>query len=1012
MLCFRCGSPVGERAESCANCGQDLTASRRDDTERFTELQRKLRKTGRHAARATVYGVGAVVRERYEVVDVVGPGPLGTVYKAFDQELEVDVALKLVDAEFLPDEGSRAAFLTTIGRLREMVHPNAVRYFDVDRDGDRCFFVTQFLEGLSLRKIVELRRTKGQRFSLAEVEPIATQLCRALGETCSLVVHGGLKPDNVIILPDVLKITDFALPLALPQEAYLAAQRSAGDVFLYHAPEVRNGQSPDARADVYSAGAILLELLTGQLFRGQAVLLDEADLTLRKGLETVLRRALAAQPHERYAHAGELGEAVVQAMKGGEAPPAREELEERTAVKKTQRAPLDGPTAVQNMMRVPRPEATAVEPRPARGPREGSSHGEAPTTLRGGTASDPALMAAAEGEWSALLGGGTGEHAAPLENSDPHAAPRAKEHSQATHQLKLEELEVDEAEEGLGGVSAGQSDDEGVEVADAPRKEHSQATHQLKLDELEFEEASARRAAEAGDRGDPESGRAADRDLTVPRAAVLSPLLAAESGPTIPEKELPEAASAPTEGTQQIHMDMILGADEDAAAPESERGPSMEQRQRMAVSGEVGRGAAANAASAAPAQDPELPHLDAAGGGRRAHREARAREALQAFGRTKDGRPLVDAAGVIEGIGGSGEMPAPLAELAGRGAEAGAMGAASSSPGVGGVPSPLGASPAVAPEVLHRDAVPVPLAPREVTLAVPRRAAPVRRWALPAFVGAMVALGAGTVATIVYVHGQREAEKREELERKQQALRRQQADASPVTPTVSARGLGATAPDRGMPGRASDAGGSHTRVTLRRGDGGSVGAAEPEGRERDDRLGGSDDPSRAAARTARTPSEGSGKADRGRCYAGMAYVARGASDGYCIDRFEAPGRGAPPLRSVTVAASRAACRARGLRLCSMAEWTRACGGRFPYGETFDKRRCSTGMDKPGLAGGRPSCRSAHQVYDLSGNVSEWVEEGVAMGGDFTSRDEAASCAAKGKGGPNTGYRCCGDPDWE
>ena len=200
MLCFRCGSPVSDGVQTCANCGQDLSSDPTPDKEKYAELQKKLRQSNREWGRpAAAYKVGEVVAERYEINDVVGVGALGTVYKAFDQEVEVDVALKVISGEYLPNEEARNHFLLTLQRTRDLVHDNVVRYFDVDHDGDRCFYVSQFLKGLTLRKIIDMRRAKEQRFTVGEVEPILSQLCQALQDMAPIMVHGGLKPDNIVI---------------------------------------------------------------------------------------------------------------------------------------------------------------------------------------------------------------------------------------------------------------------------------------------------------------------------------------------------------------------------------------------------------------------------------------------------------------------------------------------------------------------------------------------------------------------------------------------------------------------------------------------------------------------------------------------------------------------------------------------------------------------------------------------------------------------------------------------
>jgi formylglycine-generating enzyme required for sulfatase activity len=158
----------------------------------------------------------------------------------------------------------------------------------------------------------------------------------------------------------------------------------------------------------------------------------------------------------------------------------------------------------------------------------------------------------------------------------------------------------------------------------------------------------------------------------------------------------------------------------------------------------------------------------------------------------------------------------------------------------------------------------------------------------------------------------------------------------------------------------------------------------------------------------------------GRCPAGMRRIPghdagdAGDDEGFCIDRHEFPGRGRQPRRGVTLAGARSACHARGKRLCTVTEWVRACGeGRFPYGASYRAGRCTTGGRSPARAGSKRGCRSRWGIYDLSGNVSEWVAEGVTMGGDASQEGGLVGCrASSDRGGPLAGFRCCADPAWD
>ncbi|MCB9543956.1 MAG: SUMF1/EgtB/PvdO family nonheme iron enzyme [Myxococcales bacterium] len=143
---------------------------------------------------------------------------------------------------------------------------------------------------------------------------------------------------------------------------------------------------------------------------------------------------------------------------------------------------------------------------------------------------------------------------------------------------------------------------------------------------------------------------------------------------------------------------------------------------------------------------------------------------------------------------------------------------------------------------------------------------------------------------------------------------------------------------------------------------------------------------------------------------------------FCVDTHEYPGAGRPPRTGVNFEAARGLCRSAGKRLCTDAEWRRACVGKggagFPYGARFDAGRCNT-EDAEGeeravaAAGSFKRCVSAVGAYDMSGNVAEWTADQTVRGGDFASADDDAACSAGGKRAPasaraSIGFRCCAD----
>ena len=167
------------------------------------------------------------------------------------------------------------------------------------------------------------------------------------------------------------------------------------------------------------------------------------------------------------------------------------------------------------------------------------------------------------------------------------------------------------------------------------------------------------------------------------------------------------------------------------------------------------------------------------------------------------------------------------------------------------------------------------------------------------------------------------------------------------------------------------------------------------------------------------PQESAAAVERHPDCPGMVYIAYRDLT-YCIDAYESPGFDEVPDSTVYDDAV-AACQQRGARLCTEQEWERACRGpeglRFPYGNTYDPRACNTAAISVTPAGAEIACRSGYGVYDLSGNVAEWVEGAFLKGGDVGSDEFGARCSGRERADSTTapqqrGFRCCVTVDGE
>jgi non-specific serine/threonine protein kinase len=272
---------------------------------------------------------------RYRVQRELGRGGMGVVYAAFDAELKRPVAIKVVAAG-QDDAERRKRFLREARAAARVRHPNVCHLYEVSGDADEPFIVMELLEGESLAARLE----RGP-VSPAVAVHVTEQILSALGAMHQeQLVHRDLKPSNIFLTAQGAKLLDFGLA----KETRIAAEGSsattesaltrAGTIVgtpAYMAPEQLHGQRADPRTDLFAAGAVLFEMLSGRrAFAGRTPLeiyhrtLYEQPPALSgspavNALDLVIRRALAKRPQDRFPSAREMVEALVPAKTAGDA---------------------------------------------------------------------------------------------------------------------------------------------------------------------------------------------------------------------------------------------------------------------------------------------------------------------------------------------------------------------------------------------------------------------------------------------------------------------------------------------------------------------------------------------------------------------------------------------------------------------------------------------------------------------------------------------------------------------
>jgi len=204
--------------------------------------------------------VGRLLDGRYQVEALVALGGMATVYRAIDTRLDRRVALKVMHADLARDEDFVGRFIGEAKSAARLSHPNVVSVYDQGRDGPYPYLAMEYLPGRTLRDLLGERGWFPPREALAIMVPLLSGLAAA--HTAG-IVHRDVKPENVLIAPDGhLKVVDFGLARALSVSSQTRTGVIIGTV-AYLAPEQVTGTSADARTDVYAAGIVLFELLTG-----------------------------------------------------------------------------------------------------------------------------------------------------------------------------------------------------------------------------------------------------------------------------------------------------------------------------------------------------------------------------------------------------------------------------------------------------------------------------------------------------------------------------------------------------------------------------------------------------------------------------------------------------------------------------------------------------------------------------------------------------------------------------
>lgn len=255
---------------------------------------------------------------RYEIRSEVGQGGMSVVYQAWDTQLRRDVAIKVMHAFLAEQTEARERFYREAVAVARLRHPNIIEIYDYSAENaERSFIVAEFVDGPSLSTWLGTRTVRPPEASLALMRP----LVEAIGHAHAAgVVHRDLKPENVLVAPGgVLKLTDFGIARMLDNQTLTVTGTLLGSP-AYMAPEYIEGEPTDARADIFSFGAMLYQVITGTLpfcapsphallkrIASEAhVPANQLNPKVHGTLARILDRCLQKKPQNRYRDADAL----------------------------------------------------------------------------------------------------------------------------------------------------------------------------------------------------------------------------------------------------------------------------------------------------------------------------------------------------------------------------------------------------------------------------------------------------------------------------------------------------------------------------------------------------------------------------------------------------------------------------------------------------------------------------------------------------------------------------------
>jgi len=306
MKCPKCQADISDDSIFCSKCGTPIKPSDEIFISRTRTILRPIEEIR----------PGTTLAGKYKIIEVLGKGGMGIVYKAEDAKLKRNVALKFLPPELILDEEAKERFVLEAQAAAALSHPNICTIHEIDEERGKSFIAMEYVEGQTLRAKIE----KGP-LEIDEALNISMQVAEGLEEAHKKgIIHRDIKSANTMVTDKgQAKIMDFGLAKVKGGTLLTREGTTLGTV-AYMSPEQAKGKEVDNRSDIWSLGVVLYEMLCGQLpFKGEreaSILysvvheepkqLKEIKRDLPLELQQIINRALKKKPESRYASAAEM----------------------------------------------------------------------------------------------------------------------------------------------------------------------------------------------------------------------------------------------------------------------------------------------------------------------------------------------------------------------------------------------------------------------------------------------------------------------------------------------------------------------------------------------------------------------------------------------------------------------------------------------------------------------------------------------------------------------------------